>query len=145
MADNSTILLSSNEKGDETRVDLSVLEVILGIAARKVDGVSEMRGSLKTGIDRLFGRTNRGKGVSLKADDDNLTADVYVYLDYGVNVPQVSMELQKKLTLQLEQMTNLKLESINIHVVGLISEEEKSSAQDEDELFAVNTDGEARD
>ena len=44
MADNSTILLSSNDKGDETRVDLGVLEVILGIAARKVDGVSEMRG-----------------------------------------------------------------------------------------------------
>lgn len=35
MADNSTILLSSNDKGDETRVDLGVLEVILGIAARK--------------------------------------------------------------------------------------------------------------
>lgn len=145
MADNSTILLSSNEKGDETRVDLSVLEVILGIAARKVDGVSEMRGSLKAGIDQLFGRTNRGKGVSLKVDDDNLTADIYVYLDYGVNVPQVAMELQKKLTLQLEQMTNLKLESINIHVVGLISEDEKSSAQDDGELFAADTDGEAQD
>ncbi|MBP2056918.1 putative alkaline shock family protein YloU [Lactobacillus colini] len=145
MADNSTILLSSNENGDETRVDLSVLEVILGIAARKVDGVSEMRGSLKAGIDLLFGRTNHGKGVSLKVDEDKLTADVYVYLDYGVNVPQVAMKLQKKLTLQLEQMTNLKLENINIHVVGLISEEDKSSAQADTELFAANTEGEAQD
>ena len=50
MADNSTILLSSNDKGDETRVDLGVLEVILGIAARKVDGVSEMRGTLKLAL-----------------------------------------------------------------------------------------------
>ncbi len=73
MADNSTILLSSNDKGDETRVDLGVLEVILGIAARKVDGVSEMRGTLKTGINTLFGRSNQGKGVSLSVEDDKLT------------------------------------------------------------------------
>ncbi|QNQ82076.1 Asp23/Gls24 family envelope stress response protein [Lactobacillus sp. PV037] len=141
MADNSTILLSSNEKGDETRVDVSVLEVILGIAARKVDGVSEMRGSLKAGINRLFGRTNRGKGVSIHVDDGKLTADIYVYLNYGVNVPQVAMNLQKKLTLQLEQMTSLKLDDINIHVVGLISEDE-NSYQDTEELFT--SDGEAQ-
>lgn len=143
MADNSTILLSSNDKGDETRVDLSVLEVILGIAARKVDGVSEMRGSLKSGLDSLFGRSNRGKGVTLSVEDDQLTADVYVYLEYGVNVPQVAVKIQKRLALQLEQMTDLTLKQINVHVVGLISEEEKS-AKDE-ELFSNQEDGEAQD
>ena len=95
MADNSTILLSSNDKGDETRVDLGVLEVILGIAARKVDGVSEMRGTLKTGINTLFGRSNQGKGVSLSVEDDKLTADVYAYLDYGVYLLKVCVVLQK--------------------------------------------------
>lgn len=143
MADNSTILLSSNEKGDETRVDLSVLEVILGIAARKVDGVSEMRGSLKNGLDTLFGRSNRGKGVALSVDDDKLTADVYVYLDYGVNVPQVAVEIQKKLAQQLAQMTDLSLNKINVHVVGLISEDEK--LEKTDELFSDQEDGEAQE
>lgn len=141
MADNSTILLSSNDKGDETRVDLSVLEVILGIAARKVDGVSEMRGSIKSGLDALFGRTNRGKGVSLSVDDGKLTADIYVYLDYGVNVPQVAVKLQKKLVLQLQQMTDLTLNEVNIHVVGLISEDEK--VEKTDELFSTKEDSEA--
>ncbi|MCT7710956.1 MAG: Asp23/Gls24 family envelope stress response protein, partial [Lactobacillus iners] len=65
MPESSTILLSNNENGDETRVDLGVLEVILGIAAKKVDGVNEMRGSLKSSIDKIFGRSNQGKGVSL--------------------------------------------------------------------------------
>ena len=102
MADNSTILLSSNDKGDETRVDLGVLEVILGIAARKVDGVSEMRGTLKTGIDTLFGRSNQGKGVSLSVEDDKLTADVYTYLDYGVNVPKSMRPTAKESNFAIE-------------------------------------------
>lgn len=142
MADNSTILLSNNSKGDETRVDLSVLEVILGIAAKELDGVSEMRGSLKTGINSFFGRTNRGKGVNLKVEDDKLIADVYAYFDYGVNVPKLAVDLQKKLTLELAQMTDLKLEEININVVGLIPKEEENSAileKDSKEFFSNET------
>ena len=138
MADNSTILLSSNDKGDETRVDLGVLEVILGIAARKVDGVSEMRGTLKTGINTL----------SLSVEDDKLTADVYAYLDYGVNVPKVCVELQKNLTLQLKQMTDLDLTQINVHVVGLVSETEETESEvkaDTEALFPDDKEDEAKD
>lgn len=148
MADNSTILLSSNDKGDETRVDLGVLEVILGIAARKADGVSEMRGTLKTGINTLFGRSNQGKGVSLSVEDDKLTADVYAYLDYGVNVPKVCVELQKNLTLQLKQMTDLDLTQINVHVVGLVSETEETESEvkaDTEALFPDDKEDEAKD
>ena len=148
MADNSTILLSSNDKGDETRVDLGVLEVILGIAARKVDGVSEMRGTLKTGINTLFGRSNQGKVVSLSVEDDKLTADVYAYLDYGVNVPKVCVELQKNLTLQLKQMTDLDLTQINVHVVGLVSETEETESEvkaDTEALFPDDKEDEAKD
>lgn len=129
MPERSTILLSNNENGDETRVDLGVLEVILGIAAKKVDGVNEMRGSLKSSIDKIFGRSNQGKGVSLTNRNGNLIADVYAYFDYGVNVPKVALELQKQLGLQLEQMTNLKLVETNIHVVGLISEDDKNNTK----------------
>lgn len=129
MPESSTILLSNNENGDETRVDLGVLEVILGIAAKKVDGVNEMRGSLKSSIDKIFGRSNQGKGVSLTNRKGNLIADVYAYFDYGVNVPKVALELQKQLGLQLEQMTNLKLVETNIHVVGLISEDDKNNTK----------------
>ena len=153
MADNSTILLSSNDKGDETRVDLGVLEVILGIAARKVDGVSEMRGTLKTGIDTLFGRSNQGKGVSLSVEDDKLTAPnitaapmFYTYLDYGVNVPKVCVQLQKNLTLQLKQMTDLDLTQINVHVVGLVSEADETEVKaDTEALFPDDKEDEAKD
>lgn len=61
MPESSTILLSNNENGDETRVDLGVLEVILGIAAKKVDGVNEMRGSLKVVLIKSLGVVIKAK------------------------------------------------------------------------------------
>ncbi|MCT7697901.1 MAG: Asp23/Gls24 family envelope stress response protein, partial [Lactobacillus crispatus] len=56
MADSSKILLSGEENSEQIKIDPSVLEVILGIAAEKVDGVAGMRGSLKSGLNWVFGR-----------------------------------------------------------------------------------------
>jgi uncharacterized alkaline shock family protein YloU len=131
MSDNSTILLS-NDEGNTIRIDLSVLETILGMAAQQVDGVVGMRGSLRSNLNTLLGRDDHGKGVSLHVDDDNvLSGDVYVYLQYGVNVPQVAGKLQKQLIAQLRQMTDLRLPEINVHVVGLL-DEKANSAKEQD-------------
>lgn len=131
MSDNSTILLS-NDEGNTIKIDLSVLETILGMAAQQVDGVVGMRGSLRSNLSTLLGREDHGKGVSLNVDDNNiLSGDVYVYLQYGVNVPQVAGKLQKQLIAQLRQMTDLRLSEINVHVVGLL-DEKANAAKEQD-------------
>ena len=131
MADNSTIVLSGNDEGDQIKIDLQVLEVILGISAQKVDGVAGMRGGLKSGLSRVFGREDRGKGVAVSVDEDGeLTADVYVYLKYGVNVPAVAGKIQEALKQQLTQMTDLNLKSIDVHVVGLVFPEDEKNFED---------------
>ena len=134
MADNSTIVLSGNDEGDQIKIDLQVLEVILGISAQKVDGVAGMRGSLKSGLSRVFGREDRGKGVAVSVDEDGeLTADVYVYLKYGVNVPAVAGKIQEALKQQLTQMTDMNLKSIDVHVVGLVFPEDEKNFEDADQ------------
>lgn len=137
MADSSKILLSGEENGEQIKIDPSVLEVILGIAAEKVDGVVAMRGNVTSSLKRVFGREDRGKGVNVTVGQDGkLTADVYVYLKAGVNVTNVSMNLQQVLKAQLVQMTDLELKEINIHVVGLVfPEEETNTTEDTTELF----------
>lgn len=140
MADSSTILLTSNQAGDEIKIDLSVLEVILAIAAEKVDGVAAMRGSLKSGLNWVLGRQDRGKGVAVSINQDHkIVADVYAYFDAGVNVPKVAAKIQEKLAGQLSQMTDLTLTTVNVHVVGLIFPDEKAHVtkveEDKKELF----------
>lgn len=134
MADNSTIVLSGNDEGDQIKIDLQVLEVILGISAQKVDGVAGMCGGLKSGLSRVFGREDRGKGVAVSVDEDGeLTADVYVYLKYGINVPAVAGKIQEALKQQLTQMTDMNLKSIDVHVVDLVFPEDEKNFEDADQ------------
>ncbi|WEV70351.1 Asp23/Gls24 family envelope stress response protein [Lactobacillus sp. ESL0785] len=132
MADSSKIVLDDKNNGEEIEIDPSVLEVIMGIAAEKVDGVAEMRGSVRSGINRVLGREDRSKGVTVRLDEDhNLIADVYISVEAGSYVPKIAMNLQKDLQEQVEQMTDLTFKEINVHVTGLVfpEDEDKEDSQ----------------
>ncbi|GAF39724.1 hypothetical protein FC83_GL000873 [Agrilactobacillus composti DSM 18527 = JCM 14202] len=145
MAENTNIVLQDQDDG-RGRIEIApeVLEIILGIAANQIDGVYEMRGTLANNINAWFGRVNRGKGVSVKIDGDNLVVDVYVYLNYGVSVPKVAIAIQQTLKEQLLYMTDLQLDEVNIHVVGLVSEK-PSQKLDPSNLFADDDTTETED
>ncbi|WP_461213203.1 Asp23/Gls24 family envelope stress response protein [Lacticaseibacillus sp. GG6-2] len=139
MAEESNIILA-NRTDAEGSIEIvpEVLEVILGIAAGQVDGVYQMRGSLASTINAWFGRANHGKGVELTVDGDKLEADVYVYLNYGVAVPKVAMAMQESLREQLLYMTDLTLDTVNVHVVGVVPE--KATQVDPNDLFKDDDD-----
>lgn len=122
MADSKYIVIDPENKNNLGDINISpaVLEVLMGIAASKVSGVSGMRGTL---ADSILGREKRSKGVTVSYDEKTgkLTADVYVYLKYGVSVPQVALEMQKDLTQQLQYMTEMEMAQVNVHVVGLVT------------------------
>ncbi|WP_155286709.1 Asp23/Gls24 family envelope stress response protein [Lacticaseibacillus zhaodongensis] len=141
MAEDSNIILTGREGSTGTiEIAPAVLEVILGIAAVNVEGVYQMRGSLASSINAWFGRVNRGKGVDLHVADKQLSADVYVYLNYGVSVPKVALSMQETLREQMLYMTDLELAEVNVHVVGVVPE--KADKVDTADLFADDDDTE---
>lgn len=90
MAEETNMLLANRTELQGTiEIVSEVLEVFLGIALCVVDGVYQSCGTLGSLFKLWFGRANVGKGVSVTVLDDKITADVYVYLDYGVLVPKV--------------------------------------------------------
>ncbi|MCD2256205.1 Asp23/Gls24 family envelope stress response protein [Agrilactobacillus fermenti] len=139
MAENTNIVLQELDNG-KGRIEIApeVLEVLLGIAASQIEGVYEMRGTLKNNINEWFGHINHGKGVSVSLVDGHLFVDVYAYLRYGVSVPKVAMSMQKTLKEQLLYMTDLVIDQINIHVVGVIPEKAAPTI-DPNSLFTDDT------
>lgn len=135
MAEEQNILLTkSDNQAGAIQIAPEVLEIILGIAAKQVEGVFEMRGNLTNSINTLLGRQDHGRGVELSVDGNQINADVYVYLNYGVSVPKVALEMQQVLKEQLYYMTDLDLNEVNIHVDGIIPEKEEKI--DTDAFFA---------
>ena len=135
MTENKNLVLDSQnqEVGGEIVVAPEVLEVIVGIAASKVDGVYAMRGTLASNVTELFGISVHDKGVSLKNDEGVIKIDLYCYLDYGVSVPKVAIDMQEKVKQQVLYMTDLEVSEVNVHVVGVVPE--KITLPDLDELF----------
>ncbi|MDR1521801.1 MAG: Asp23/Gls24 family envelope stress response protein [Streptococcaceae bacterium] len=127
------VTLDSAELGNVV-VAPEVIEVIIGIAASKVDGVYGMRGTFANNVAKRLGRRDYDKGIYLSSDEDeSLIADIYTYLKYGVSVPKVAIDMQKKVKQQVFFMSGLNLKEINIHVVGVVLE--KSSKVDTSDLF----------
>lgn len=135
MAENKNLVLSSNnqEIGGEIVVAPEVLEVIVGIAASKIEGVYAMRGNLATNVTELFGGSVHDKGVSLSNENGDIKINLYCYLNYGVSVPKVAIDMQEKVKQQVLYMTDLQLSEVNVHVVGIIPE--KTTLPDLNELF----------
>lgn len=126
----------ANQTVDEIVISPRVLEVITGIAAAKVDGVYSLHN--KKMADR-FSKASRGRGVYLtNQEDGTVLTDIYVYLEYGVNVPAVSIEVQKAVKSAVYDMAEVAIALVNVHVVGIVPEKtpkpDISSLFDEDFL-----------
>lgn len=115
------------------RVEISpeVIEVITGIAASEVEGVSEMRGSFATGVVERFGKKSHSKGVKVALSENKIIIDLSVVLKYGVSIPEVAQKLQANIKQTLINMLALEVDKVNIHVLGI--ETDETSMNDSDE------------
>ncbi|MGY3743258.1 Asp23/Gls24 family envelope stress response protein [Leuconostoc inhae] len=129
------ILATENSAvGGTTQVTPEVIEVVAQIATQEVHGVYSMRGTLSDRFTNAFGSNARGKGVELSHTEEGLVIDAYVFLQYGVVVPKVALEIQHAIQSQISSMTDLQVTQINVHVTGIVPEKISSSI-DPDNLF----------
>ena len=101
----------------EIFIDPPVHEKIIAIATAKVDGVHSF--SNKSVSDTLS-KLSLGRGVYLKESNEELTADIYLYLEYGVKVPKVALAIQKAVKDAVRDMADVELSAVNIHVAGIV-------------------------
>ncbi|KRL01321.1 Asp23/Gls24 family envelope stress response protein [Liquorilactobacillus capillatus] len=136
MAENKSIILTSQKPIlGQIEVAPEVIEIIAGIAANQVKGVYSMRGSLANSLNELFGRKSRGKGIKLEQDGANLGIEIYVFLNYGVSVPKVALDIQEKVKQQLFFMTGLELKTVDVYVQGVVPKKHVQDINPND-LFA---------
>lgn len=129
MEETNIALKGRNSALGNIEIAPEVLEVISGIAANEVEGVFAMQGTLKSGVNELLGRSSHSKGIYLNSDEHGLSVDVYCYIKYGVSVPKVALELQQKIKEQILFMSDLEVQSVNVHVAGLVTPKEAEKHQ----------------
>ncbi|MDR0300426.1 MAG: Asp23/Gls24 family envelope stress response protein [Streptococcaceae bacterium] len=107
-----------------------VLEVIIGVSASKVEGVYSLRN--KRTFEAL-GKKAEGKGVYIKAEGDSVSVDLYIFVIEGSRVPEVAQNIQKEVKERVFGLTEVVIDEVNVHIMGMVSAETKKP--DFDDLF----------
>ncbi|MBF0806640.1 MULTISPECIES: Asp23/Gls24 family envelope stress response protein [unclassified Streptococcus] len=108
-----------------------VLEKIIAIATAKVDGVHSFAN--KNMSDSLI-KNNSSRGVYIEdMQADEKVVDIYLYLEYGVSVPNLAMEIQKTVKTAVRNYLEMELAAVNLHVAGIVPE--KTPKPDLKDLF----------
>lgn len=111
-----------------------VIGIIAGIAAAEVEGVSGMTLGLVDGINQILGSNKKySKGVKIELDGNNVVIDLYVIVKYGVRIPDVAFSIQNSVKTQVETMTGLNVQSVNINVQGVTFDKVEKAKKNEDE------------
>ncbi|MFT4415637.1 Asp23/Gls24 family envelope stress response protein [Fredinandcohnia humi] len=136
MAAETNILEMNQGSNGLGKVEIApeVIEVIAGIAASEVEGVAQMRGNFASGVVERLGKKNHGKGVRVELTDDGIIVDVFCMMNFGVSIPNVASKIQDNVRQALLNMTALEANEVNVHVVGVLFENQKQDVQIDEEM-----------
>lgn len=114
------------------KISEEVVAIIAGIAAMDVLGVAGMSGGIAGGIAEILGRKNLSKGVKVEVGDREAAIDLYIIVEYGCRIPDVSWDIQEKVKSAVESMTGLSVIEVNIHVQGVNIEKDQKKEPTEE-------------
>ncbi len=102
------------------KISEDVIATIAGIATEEIDGVAGMYASFAGGIaEKLGAKKQPGRGVKVDMDERKVEIDVYIVVDFGTKIPDLAWSVQENVKNNVETMTGLSVEKVNIHIEGI--------------------------
>ncbi len=119
-----------SKEGDSIRISSDVIAVIASIISSDIPGIAGMSGGVVGGIAERLGRRDMTKGIKVEVNEDKVSIDLNVIVEYGKSIVESTDKLKKEIRNNVEKTTGLKVEAININVQGINIPEEESEEQE---------------
>jgi uncharacterized alkaline shock family protein YloU len=121
-----------SDRTDRGRVEVSpnAVATIANHAVLNSYGVVGMSAkNLVDGIAQVL-RPDSKRGVEVQIDEDQITIDLYVVIEYGVRVATVARNIMSSVKFSVEKAIGVPLKAVNVHVQGLhVSAEENQGGR----------------
>ncbi len=115
-----SVVESTGSGYGQININNNVIAVIAHETAKRMPGVVELQGSLADGIAGMIGKKSKDKGIRIgKENEELLTIDLTVVLEFGVRIPEVCVQLQSAIKDAVEDMTGQKVYAVNVVVQGI--------------------------
>lgn len=117
--DDSIDLNADNDGIGEVQIANEVIASIAGISATEVDGIDSLAGGFTNDLAGKFGVKNYSKGVRVEIKEGFASIAMAVNMKYGYNIPKTCKAVQEKVAQAIDNMTGLKITSIDIRIAGV--------------------------
>ena len=109
------------EVAGETSIDDAVIASIVGLAAREVKGVASLgKSSVSRALaERLGGAEERARGVEVETGKKEAIIELTINVLYGFSIPEIVVEVRKKIASHLLEMAGLIAKEVNVSVAGI--------------------------
>ena len=107
----------------EVKIASDVVAAIAALAATEIDGVYSMAGNITNELIGKLGMKNLSKGVKILMEGGIVRVDMMVVVNYGYSIPEVSGQVQERVSQQIEKMTGLSVSEVNVRNAGESLEE----------------------
>ncbi len=128
VADTQDVAVSetSGSQYGQISINNNVVAIIAHETAKKVPGVVELQGSLADDLAGMIGKKAKDKGIRIeKENEELLTIDLTVVLEFGVKIPDICVQLQSAVKEAVENMTGQQVYAVNVVVQGIRNMGEK--------------------
>jgi uncharacterized alkaline shock family protein YloU len=98
-----------------TTIAPDVLLTIARLSTLAIPGVSRLS-PIRGGVNRLFRRNPAHQGVRIRVEDNLVDADIFVILNAGHNIRQVSRDIQREVARSIIKMVGMEVGTINVHI-----------------------------
>ena len=113
------------------RVSDEVVAVLAANATLKTKGVADLAGDFTNALSKsILGKELLSKGVKASQNEEGVIVDVFVIVEYRVNIPSVAWDIQENVKNEITSMTGLKVNAVNINIQGVKMPEEEATVND---------------
>lgn len=97
-----------------------VLADLAGYASLESYGIVGMASpSMRDGVAQLLPAAKLRRGVKVAAGEDGVSVDLYVVIEYGTNLAEVSHNLANRVRYVLTNTADVKVATVDVHVQGV--------------------------
>lgn len=117
----------NEEEFNTVSYDRNVVHSIISLAAKEIGGVASLNAGVSF-VKRIFGGKKYMKGIRLAYDKNRIFIDVYVNVYFGYSVNDIAYKVQENIKRSVESMTDFVVDSVSVHVAGVVFDEEQEAA-----------------
>lgn len=119
--ENRTIPVISEESSSlgDIKINLSVINNIVRLAALEVPGVVSVSGSFKDGLAEMFSKEAE-RGVKVAENEaGEYVVEIHVILKFGVKLDATASRIQQSICSQISNMTSKSCATVTVFIDGV--------------------------